>query len=1031
MAATVEEGTLNNKEPARLVVTGKRPRIIPRDSFQLAVLRNAAGDGVGESSAAPDFSAKGKEKMPDEHLGSDDSNNSGDTNDNEAGEDDISVSSEEEEEVEENGELALGSLVTIIIEGAQDLLTLEEAYGTLMTRLRQCIPPTASKSSMSPTSKEKMRLATQPLRDQAPAMVRALLRDLARLLGEMPEMESSSGASSIPFGALKPIQVTPPTTNRSRLTPSPTPVPSSKKKPAREGSPRQGYTESEVRYRREASGVGAATLRFLAFTFNSPHLYTCFTEADLTSLLNQILRIAQTPNLPTPNAKKSHHLMILTLAQLRLPLQCVASLKSRIAKAVSSALSDRVGSIGHNAPKETKNQGFCAVSNLVSTYPTIFFAEYEQILPLCLRGMTCGVQLLRNKASAAAATFAATKLNLLADRSSREAWTKAKSQALGMERFVASHFKSAYDRGNASATIHNNAGEKKTEWTELDKVLKDYIGTPNGVMWACATWAIIATLLGSNYAHCGFSAKPNGLDHIMDVSVTLSNDTKLTLSQRSLQASSNAVRPVTARVAWNHAIHAYLRSYSSLSLSDNQELIQSFPLFTASTTNVLEERIRTISTPFDYAMTDALDLNNVKRKLVNGHWKWERVERPRRFKWMETSGCSSASIAYAFTGMALYHQEQPAKERTAVSGLLSSDGPPVPEDDIESARLERLDQTWEMVLRPMLKSLSAVCGVDRLKVQGWSILSAMTSQIGYDGGRWTLDRLLSTRYLSGELFGAENGINAEAFLPVLEDESIQPMEIPPWGPAWISSRLESVLEHFQEAMTGISGLDNLSVVEWIQTSDGTPIMPDALAQVWTNVLEALATQQSADDNTTFTNGLGLVLRNLLQIFNRDPAAHIPLCELTSDNKPSRDADTIRLSLFSYLLDGVMDVLGAEVVGAIRIVLVQPSSVDQFIVKMAFGTDQEGHATMAGSLLGQLLRSSHQVLNLPLNDEARSIFRGVVSKILDVGSVQGLAGRLLGDITNVMPFVFPAQEALRLDVWRILGELPRTFHRCDS
>jgi hypothetical protein len=59
--------------------------------------------------------------------------------------------------------------------------------------------------------------------------------------------------------------------------------------------------------------------------------------------------------------------------------------------------------------------------------------------------------------------------------------------------------------------------------------------------------------------------------------------------------------------------------------------------------------------------------------------------------------------------------------------------------------------------------------------------------------------------------------------------------------------------------------------------------------------------------------------------------------------------------------------------------------------------------MAGCLLGQLLHTT--VLSFPLNQPATVAFSNVVGKLLNVGCVPGFSGKLLGDITNQMPFLF--------------------------
>ena len=522
VAASVEEGTLNNKEPARLVVTGKRPRIVARDSFQLAMLRKAASDGVGERDLPEDTMGKGKGKMTEDAPGSDDSVESEESR---MGDDQRSnASSEEEEEVEETGELSLESLVRVILDPPEELLSLEEAYNNLSTRLRIRFSATLLDPRLSPASKESIRLATQPLRDEAPAMVRAMQRDILRLLGKL-QYSDTSDVSSTPFCDLKPLRDSPPEPSRSRFTPSPSVTPTGRS-PTK--AARQGYTEAEVRFRREASGVGGAALKFLAFVFASPHLWECFTEADLIALIDKVLLILRTPRLPTPNQKRTYHAAITLLAQIRLPGPCIAPVKEKIAGSIEMIFNDGFGSpaggTGANRDMgQIKKEAYHAIINLVNTYPSLFFAEYATLLPHCLRGMASPAAVLRSKASAAAAAFVAAKLNMLYARTSSEEWAKNRTTVQRCEAFVVSHLKSLARTPGRAATVYNSTGEKRTEWLELQRVFKETVGAANGVAWACATWSVVMSLMGQAYETSTIASGPNGMNHIMEVSRRLRN----------------------------------------------------------------------------------------------------------------------------------------------------------------------------------------------------------------------------------------------------------------------------------------------------------------------------------------------------------------------------------------------------------------------------------------------------------------------------------------------------------------------------
>lgn len=497
LAHSVEEGTLNNKEEARLVVSGTRPRLIARDSFQLAAMRTAAGEGLD----------KGKGRaLPDDNPGSDDSIMSADE-----GNVRPDAVSEVEEEAEASGPLATSSLVEIILSGAEDLLTLEEAYNVLIINLKARLSPGEGRE----TTMEEMEPILTAIRDAAPRLVCALQRDLRRLLGRVPNSElPSDDVDSSPFRGLMPLR-----DSARRLTPSPTPIPASKKLSPSSEPTRKGYSESEVRYRRESAGVGAATLRLLAVLFNFRTLYSGFSDADLTSLLDTVMSIVRTPSLPTPNPKRTYYNALTVLANLKLPTGCVAPVKEKIARSLESALTDGLGTPSTNSSAkdstgQLRKEAIIAVSNMFDSYPKIFFAHYTELLAPCLRSLSASSAMIRHRAGAAVAAAACAKRAVLSDTASKEDWIKNKALVQRLEQFVISHLKSAF-RAPIRSTLVATTGEKRTEWTELERMLKETVGTANEVVWACATWSLLVYLIGSSYASSGLAS---AFDHIMDVS---------------------------------------------------------------------------------------------------------------------------------------------------------------------------------------------------------------------------------------------------------------------------------------------------------------------------------------------------------------------------------------------------------------------------------------------------------------------------------------------------------------------------------
>lgn len=474
---------------------------------------------------------KGKERATEETVqvpGSDDSVVSEDGSGFQLASERDGEDSEEEEIVEADGALMTGSLVDIILNGAEDLLTLEEAYATLILRLRAKLAPESISPDLAASSEESVRIAIQPIRNEAPAMVRALQRDLGRLLGKVSNSEwASDDRDSSPFRASQPLRDDPTSLPAGRPTPSPSPPGSASKKSPQK---RQGYTEAEVRYRREASGVGAAALRFLALLFHAQQLYSCFSDADLATLLDQVMIIPRTPKMPTPNPKRTYYLSIVLLAQLRIPAVAVSPAKDRIVRAIEAAMADNLGASGlpgggKEGQSQTRKEGYHAVVNIISTYPSIFLSHYVDLLGPCIKGMTSPIRETRHKSAAAAAAFASSKINLLTSCTSayiaspspqaKEEWLKAKTLVQKMEYYVVSQLKAAMRIPGKSGVVYGHNGEKKMEANALEQTFKDTIGTAEGVVWACAAWSVIVCLMGGAYPTSGL----NGIfDHIMDVS---------------------------------------------------------------------------------------------------------------------------------------------------------------------------------------------------------------------------------------------------------------------------------------------------------------------------------------------------------------------------------------------------------------------------------------------------------------------------------------------------------------------------------
>jgi hypothetical protein len=477
-----------------------------------------------------------------------------------------------------------------------------------------------------------------------------------------------------------------------------------------------------------------------------------------------------------------------------------------------------------------------------------------------------------------------------------------------------------------------------------------------------------------------------------------------------------------ARAAWCHAVHAYLTSGSITSISDESKRITSHQPFASAATTT--DRIKLLQFPVELAINLALDASAVTKVQVDDSWIWQRNEKAKKLQWMVTCGLLSATVVYTYTGAALYHQEQPAKAVTAVSGLPSSEGIPVPESEVSEARLDRLDKTWELVVQPMLKSLAKVCGVHQLKIHSWMIFDAITSLNPAAGDKWSLDRLLSPKYLAGQAFTVERDAPLGEFLDSLEMEAIKASEIPSWGSAWVVRRFGDLLELFQDLLSGIKGLNGDSPVKWAKDDQGRDIIPLAISRIWSNLIRHLNTIREDNDNTDlYHTGLSQVARHLVQILNREPESYLPANHVDQEGKCREDTNLIRLNMFNHLFNVTRAILVPDQIGNVVVpVSSTADDVEAAIVKAAVSRDVNGGSTIAGRLLGQILQT--KVFQTPMEPEASALFKSVLNKVIDAGAVRGQSGKLLGDLTNHMPWIFADDESLQLDVWRVLGWLFR-------
>jgi hypothetical protein len=430
--------------------------------------------------------------------------------------------------------------------------------------------------------------------------------------------------------------------------------------------------------------------------------------------------------------------------------------------------------------------------------------------------------------------------------------------------------------------------------------------------------------------------------------------------------------------------------------------------------------------PVDLAMEAALAPASYSRVIApstrfNGEERchWHRTEKGKRQQWTVTCGESTAAVVYAFVGTALLHEEQPAKEMSALSGLPSSDGPAIPESARSESRLERLDKAWDKVVQPLLRSLFSLHGVDKLKLHGWSILSALLShRADLAAASWHLDRLLCSRFLSGEALmdKLKDKEVSGIFLDELEQEAVGPKDIPSMGSDWVVRRLDSVLDMFQEAINGINGINDLYGGEAVNVGQGIQF-PVILSRVWSSILHSVSSIRETEP-VAHVAAIRLINRHISQVFNGTPSNYLAVSLMNGHDSWAVDLDSARILITTRLFEIAHSMLGAEAVSHV-ILPAEGDEVDLVMSKMAFGTDAAGRYSMTGSLLALIMGT--KVFSSGLSDSARDALKTSFVKMLDIGCAHGSQAKFLGDMTNRLHGVFEDQEDIQLDIWRILGK----------
>jgi hypothetical protein len=224
----------------------------------------------------------------------------------------------------------LESPVAIIIASDSSLRQLIESYSVLAARLKASVTGTTDADVSWPIF--------QPIRKHRDAIIQAFVRDLGKAFVE-PATEG--------------------TFTEERCGKDNTMLPSPKESPRK----KQGMTAEQVKYARDLCTTCHAVMKLLATIFTLPAIYKVFdgtwrscqfinsvakfcSDAQLNSVLSQVLAIPMATELPTPNSRKTWALSIWLLQVQRLPSEILAPAADRIAYALKRGIEGQLGKEG-------------------------------------------------------------------------------------------------------------------------------------------------------------------------------------------------------------------------------------------------------------------------------------------------------------------------------------------------------------------------------------------------------------------------------------------------------------------------------------------------------------------------------------------------------------------------------------------------------------------------------------------------------------------------------------------------------------
>lgn len=726
------------------------------------------------------------------------------------------------------------SLLDIIINEHHDLLAVEDALNTLYLRLKKVfLLGQATPVSENTGLGDDQPSIVKAIEARTSDIYRALLRDIKRLVQPAP------------------TDTTRPTSYSPRSGPS-TPTRNQMSSPAKESEEtprprRQGYTESEVRNRRAAAGVGQGALKTLSIIGHVQQLYELFSSSEMTSMLAATMIIPATPRLHTPNSKRTYLCAIHVLSTLRAPASVTAPIKDKICRALTNAVGDVCAKYwggatptkgnetsGGGPNLKAKIEGYGAIWNLCTIHHEVMAEFHPELIPEVLKGIVHTNSSVRTRASAALGALANSKLTWI--RQTQRALEKVvqegkleneEDDAMLKTRLDAAQkaFFKAVKAGSQSAKVVNNCLKQSSRpsvtsgrqqlWDEVQSRLK--CSLMNDPHWTCATWSCLVTLLGT---------------HFSDTHPRYESMQSIILGPIRCATPPSPGRTWLSRFAFDHNIHAIVNHGKDFVLGENDGLPGIIYNFDHSlSSGALEDAMQLVSEAWDREVALQQQGKQPLTRPSKSNNEIMVLEREVDHHVMYLRACAATLcvITYAYSTAILkgIHSKSPRATSTAGSE---------PKQDAfnlltpREKQHARLDQLWDAI-NPYIGHMVDTKWIDWIKVEGWTLLASIVggpnvevdTQVAKENTRshQGLDAILHPLYLQGEAVTTDVTSNTRetslnAIVNAMFDTEIQADQVPAFPAQWITGKIVgSLIPLFKRAFRAMSSITD--DVEWLRT----------------------------------------------------------------------------------------------------------------------------------------------------------------------------------------------------------------------